>query len=275
MIQVSANVYVETSIPMCNLGFVTTKAGIVMIDTPMFPTWALKWRDEVCKKGEIKYVINTEEHVDHFWGTPFFPGTLISSQITRTKISRIPFENFVKEISHSDPEGLPLLKQMNRFRLADITYTERLELFLGDHTFILFPLPGHSSGGTGIYIPEERLVFSSDAIFGRKRTWLRDATPSQWFESLKKLSDLDVDTIVPGHGEMVTKDYIKEQTEIVHRWVETAQSAMNQGLSAEEAAAKMPHLDPHPERPGVPYSEFELNRWFMARLYAVYSQQNK
>jgi cyclase len=36
-----------------------------MIDTPMKPTDAVKWRDEAGKKGKIRYLINTEEHPDH------------------------------------------------------------------------------------------------------------------------------------------------------------------------------------------------------------------
>jgi cyclase len=36
-----------------------------MMDTPMKPTDAVKWRDEAGKKGEIRYLINTEEHPDH------------------------------------------------------------------------------------------------------------------------------------------------------------------------------------------------------------------
>lgn len=43
MIQITKNVFVETNYPICNLGFITTDKGIVMIDTPIFPTDALKW----------------------------------------------------------------------------------------------------------------------------------------------------------------------------------------------------------------------------------------
>ena len=57
MIQVTENVYVETGFRGCNLGFVTTKQGIVVVDTPMYPTDALKWREEISKKGPVRIAV--------------------------------------------------------------------------------------------------------------------------------------------------------------------------------------------------------------------------
>ena len=57
MIQVSKNVYVETGMTACNVGFVITKAGVVMIDTPMRPNDAIKWRDAAAgeRKNRIRH----------------------------------------------------------------------------------------------------------------------------------------------------------------------------------------------------------------------------
>jgi len=51
MKQVSSNVYVESDVTVCNLGMITTKDGVVMIDTPGDAADAVKWRDEVSKRG--------------------------------------------------------------------------------------------------------------------------------------------------------------------------------------------------------------------------------
>ena len=79
MKQTSANVYVNTWPPDkvlthgSNNGFVTTSEGIVMIDTPYLPTNAVEWRDEIADKGEVLFIINTENHRDHITGNYFFP----------------------------------------------------------------------------------------------------------------------------------------------------------------------------------------------------------
>ena len=89
MQQLTPNIYVDTQfiIPVsgpgpygCNPSFVVTSEGVVLIDTPALPTYALKWRDEISKRGEIKYIINTEYHPDHISGNYFFPGTVVAHE---------------------------------------------------------------------------------------------------------------------------------------------------------------------------------------------------
>ena len=56
MKQASANVYVEDRFsvpPNCrgsNWGFLVTSDGVVMLDTPMVPRTAVKWRSEIARK---------------------------------------------------------------------------------------------------------------------------------------------------------------------------------------------------------------------------------
>ena len=270
MIQVSKNVYVETGMTACNLGFVVTKDGVVMIDTPMKPTDAVKWRDEASKKGEIRYNINTEEHADHWQGSHFFPGKLITHQITREKLTKATAAEVIERVKHLDPGGVSLMKGY-QVRLAEITFNESMNLHLGDHTIKLFHLPGHSTGGIGVYIPEERVVFTTDIIFHKMKSWLHESDPSKWLASLKKLSALDLDVVVPGHGNLCKKDYIDEQAGTIRQWIEAVKSAIKQGLSVEEAQAKIACPDPYPKQPGTPMTEPELNKAIIARLYNLNS----
>ena len=270
MIQVTKNVFVENGMMACNLGMLVTKEGVVLIDTPMQPTNAVKWRNEVEKRGEIKYLINTEEHADHWQGSYFFPGILVTSQITRTKLEKIPAAEVMETVKHIDPPGLSQMKDY-KVRLADITAEESLTIYLGNHTIKFFRLPGHSSGGMGVYLPEEKVVFTADVVFHKKKTWLQEADPRAWLESLKKLDELDIDVVVPGHGNVCKKDYFKEQAGIVKQWAEAVQKAMKQGLTADQAAAQIVSPDPHPKQEGTPYTETELHKKIVSNLYEYYS----
>lgn len=269
MNQVSKNVYVETGLFACNLGLITTSQGNVLIDTPMRPTDAVKWRDRVLQKGEVRYLINTEEHPDHTQCSHFFPGTLITHEKTRETLAKVPLDEVLGRVKHMDPEAAPLMNGF-RLRLADITFSEHLDLHLGGLKVKLFHLPGHSPGGMGVYVPEERVVFATDTIFRGRKSWLHEATPDQWLASLKRLGELEVDTIVPGHGELCHKDYLAEQAGIIEKWVDVVQSAIRQGLSQEEACAKVIQPDPHPKQPNTPMTPEELDRAIVARLYSIY-----
>ena len=271
MIQVTENVFVESNMIACNVGFLTTKEGVVMIDTPMRPTDAVKWRDEAGRRGEIRYLINTEEHPDHWQTDWFFPGALITHQETRDKLKREKLEDTVGRMKRMDPEGVSLIEGY-QLRLADITFNESLNLYMGDHTIMLFSLPGHSTGGIGVYIPEERVVFTTDIVFHHWKSWLHESVPSDWLNSLKRLSDLDPKVVVPGHGDICTKDYLDEQANIIRQWVEVVQSAINKGMSKEEAIAQISCPDPYPKQPNTPFSEPEVNGMIVARLFDIYSR---
>ena len=72
--QITPNVYVEDRFNLdrgCTPSFVTTSEGVVMIDSPMFPTDAVKWRDLI-KKAE-KYVISSTPTIIStiLWGITF------------------------------------------------------------------------------------------------------------------------------------------------------------------------------------------------------------
>ncbi|MFC1861458.1 MBL fold metallo-hydrolase [Chloroflexota bacterium] len=269
MIQVTGNVFVENEFVACNLGLITTEEGVVLIDVPIRPTDAVKWRDETSKRGELRYVINTEEHADHCQNSCFFSGVLVTSQITRGKMVNMTSDEITDRTMRLDPEGLSLMKSF-KLRLADITISENMNIYLGGLTFNLFPLPGHSTGGIGVYLPEQKILFATDCIFHHVKTWMPEADPDRWLESLKKLEKLDIDVIVPGHGSICNKDYIKEQTGIIRQWMEVIQTAIKQGFSIEEAIDRISPPDPYPKQPNTPLTEDELNRKIITRLYNHY-----
>lgn len=268
LIKVTENVYVENGMVACNVGFLVTKQGVVVIDTPMRPTDIMKFRDEASKKGEIRYVINTEEHPDHWQGSYFFPGLLITHQETRNRLMPAKPEEVMERVKQMDPEGIPLMKGY-KVSLADITFDENLTIHLGDHTIKLFHLPGHSPGGIGVYLPEERVVFTTDIVFHKWKSWLHESEPTKWLASLKKLESLNAAVIVPGHGDICPRNYLQEEATIVSRWVELVKSAIQKGQSEEEAAATIVCPDPHPKQPGTPMTPEQLNRAIISRLYQL------
>ncbi len=80
MQQLTSNVFMETQIRGCNHGFVTTSEGVVMIDSPQMPSDALKLKAEIAKHGELRYIINTEPHGDHWTGNAFFDAPVIAHE---------------------------------------------------------------------------------------------------------------------------------------------------------------------------------------------------
>ena len=91
--------------------------------------------------------------------------------------------------------------------------------------------------------------------------------PFQWLESLKKIEEMDVNVIVPGHGEVCNKSYIPELSSFIQEWIDTVRRAVDQGLSKEEAMEKISFLDRYPVGPGIEAMGPAIQRANVERLY--------
>ncbi|MBI2329092.1 MAG: MBL fold metallo-hydrolase [Chloroflexi bacterium] len=268
MQKITANVYAETGFQGCNVGFVVTREGVVMIDTPQMPADAIKWRDEIAQYGPVRYLINTEPHGDHITGNYFFEGTVIAHEGTREAVLAASVAQLKERLRQTAPESLALVKNY-RYRPPTITLSQRLTLYVGDHTFRLTHLPGHTPYQVAVYIPEERVVFTSDNIFYKVPSALREAVPYGWLDSLKQLQEMEADVLVPGHGELCDRSYLPQQSAIIQAWIDMVTTAMNQGMSLEEAQDKLPFIDPYTrEGKNTPMGQ-QRQRLNVARLYQV------
>ncbi len=263
MDKLTPNAYAGFKFRGCNSGFIVTTEGVVMVDTPMLPSEAKAWRQEVSRFGELKYIINNELHNDHVAGSCWMGGTLISSEITREAIKHHRKEILEEQMKWMAPDALPLDKDF-RYRLPDIAFTGELTLYLGKHTIRIIPMPGHTPGETAVYVPEERIVFVSDNVITGMPIMI-NAVPDEWLKSLKKLQMLDVDKIVPGHGPVCGKEQIQKFSDDLQYCISQVKAAMDKGWSLKEIQEKVTMSERFPTGPGDPMKQ--MRHESLAGLY--------
>lgn len=241
MRQLTQNVFVETGFSRgCNPGFITTSEGIVMVDSPYRPSDAIRWREEIARRGKVLYLINTESHRDHITGDAFFDVPVIAHQGIREEFltSLGSPEEMRQTMGAIDPEGVSLL-EVYRPNLPRLTFTERLTLHLGEQTLELLCLPGHTPYQTSIYLPRERVAFTGDNVCNAVQPFLHHAKPKQWLQSLDRLGQLEMDYIVPGHGEVGDKGVLPSMRDYLEEFMAEAQKAIDAGLTKAEVAERI------------------------------------
>ncbi len=240
MQKISQNVYVETGFRGSNDGLVETSEGLVLIDTPQFPTDAIKWRETVAKHGEVRYIIITEPHLDHFNGAFCLKGTVVGHEGTRQTIMATD-PNQTRE-GMKGTEDYALMDGF-AFRPPTITFNDEMTLYVGKHTFKLINMPGHTPYQAAVFIPEEKVMFTSDNVVYKVPPWLMQAMPDEWLQSLKRIATFDADVLVPGHGEVCDKSYLPEMAALVQEWIDAVKDAIKKGLTVEEAQKTITVLD--------------------------------
>jgi cyclase len=266
MQKVTEHVYAGTNFRSCNSSFVVTNEGVVVIDTPMVPAEAKKWRQEIEKYGEIKYVINGEPHNDHVAGNCWMGGRLVAHEGTREVLRHNRKEELEEQLQWMAPDALPLGKDFH-YRLPEITFTGNMTLYLGKHSFHLLEMPGHTPSEIAVFVPEERVVFTSDNVVMGMPIMVQ-AVPDGWLKSLKKLQKLDIDKIVPGHGPVCDKTQLKVMYDNVKYIVDAVKDAIAKGWNLKEIQEKVTFADRFPSM-GPADMAAPIRHRSIAHLYKV------
>lgn len=243
MQQVTKNVYVETVFRGCNPGFVVTTDGLVLTDGPQRPTDGMKYKKELSTYGDVRYLINTEPHGDHVSSNFLFDAVFIAQKGTRDRMAEKEYLKMITTMLKTvDPEFAQHLDDY-QVPLAEITFSESMDLHVGGHRLRLIHLPGHTASETAVFIPEEHAVFTGDNIFHNTATFMHEALPVQWLDSLGRLKKLDAEFYIPGHGEICREDYLDVQISVVKEWMEVIQGALDKGWGLEETQEKVSFLE--------------------------------
>lgn len=269
MHQVTENVFVETGFRGCNPGFVVTSDGLVLIDTPFRPTDGVVYKKALEKYGTVKYLISAEPHVDHISSVSLFDATYVAHQGTRERMADKDFVKRVREqLQVVDPAYAQHLENYH-VPLPEITFSDAMNLYVGAHTLKLMHLPGHTASETAVFVPEESAVFTGDNIFHDMYTFMHEALPKAWLDSLEKLKELDAEFYVPGHGEVCGKDYLDKQASVIKEWIDAGREAVNRGWSLEEAQARISFLDRYPIEEEMKIRARELEKMGIANIYGL------
>jgi glyoxylase-like metal-dependent hydrolase (beta-lactamase superfamily II) len=107
-------------------------------------------------------------------------------------------------------------------------------------------------------------------VFQKCKTFIQEADPWEWLGALKRIEALDVETIVPGHGEPCDKGYLKRQAEIIENWIELVEGFVRKGMTEKEVLEEkfdVTRLDPYPIGQRLFEMSERLNKWNLSNVY--------
>jgi hydroxyacylglutathione hydrolase len=147
---------------------------------------------------DVKQVVNTHGHFDHIGGNGYF----LNAKVAIHEADAPILENGDREMSTAEffDGQLNPRKPDRILKDGDRLNPDRMELEVL-HT------PGHTPGSICLYDRKKKLLFTGDTVFsnGVGRTDTPGGDPALLEKSLGRIMNLDVETILPGHGEPVLK----------------------------------------------------------------------
>ena len=141
----------------------------------------------------VKYVLNTHHHGDHASGNAYVRETLGVNVIAHKNIR----ENFLRIKQAGEP---------------NITFANEGAVYLGGVEVKLFWFGrGHTSGDTVVYFPDLKTIHAGDLIIDAMPVidYPGGGSAIEFISTIDKLLTLDFDTMIPGHGRIMTKDEVR------------------------------------------------------------------
>ena len=214
MISITDHVFVETKYPGANVGVVITLKGPVLIDTPMLPREARELREQLHQMSEldINHVIYTHEHFDHVMGTAFLTDRTIAHDGAVSAMENLratlpgAMMRFLPDLFNESKEMLNNLDLV----LPQITFSKELTLHMGDTTLKLTSVGGHSPASIMVYVPEDQVLFTGDNVVTGQLPFTSNCQFGPWIDVLNRIIKMEIDTIIPGHGEICSKETVRK-----------------------------------------------------------------
>ena len=235
-----------------NVVFFVTDDGVLVVDSGASPHQGKQITTEIRKLADkpIEYLVYTHWHPDHISGAQNIvdTGAIIAHMNTRRNLKSMDIDDLKRRVSGSYSTKITTLekrlkevtvekrdekqikeelkkiqKQMEedctnfQLMLPDLVFQEECTIYLGGREVRLLYLgPGHSNGDILVYFPEEKAVHIGDIVFMKPRAPVLDeyGSAENILRILQYLLELDVDVIIPGHGEITDKTGYRKYMEI-------------------------------------------------------------
>jgi glyoxylase-like metal-dependent hydrolase (beta-lactamase superfamily II) len=209
-------------------------------------------RSSLPAAAQIDMLVNTHANGDHCYGNQLVSeARIIASARTAEEMLEMPPKNMAMLLKQAPYLGILGEFSTHAFGAFDFegitpvlpnqTFENRLDLRVGTKDVSLLEVgPAHTKGDTLVYVPGDRAVFSGDILFIEGHPIMWAGPVGNWIRACERILDLDVETIVPGHGPITDKQGVARLKGYWEYLLAEVRPRHAAGLSPLEAALDIP-----------------------------------
>ncbi len=245
-----------------NTGLVTGSGTSLLVDTHFDLELTREMLDgirPVTDGHPLTTLVNTHSDGDHVFGNELVAARgveIIASAAAAELMTQDQVEMLVAVKKLPGVTGDFARHIFGPFEFAGITATGPDRTFSGEESLdvggrevrLIQVGPAHTPGDTLVHVPDARLLYAGDILFvgGTPIAW---AGPiDRWIAALDRILDMDVVTILPGHGPISGKDEVSAMREYLVFVEREARKRFEDGLSVDDAISSI-DLGPYAELP--------------------------
>ena len=248
-----------TGFPNGNTTVVVGEREVLVVDSCYLPSETRKDIEQIRRWTDkpVRYLVNTHWHGDHQMGNyvyaEAFPQLAVVAHVETQKQLEGYTSTFIGRYQKTTADvrqrletgkaedGKPLTEEARkelqknlagreqvlaefkdfRMRVPNLSFSEELNIDLGGREVrIKFLGRGNTRGDAVVYLPKERILVAGD-LLAHPVPYLGGGFPSELVKTLRRMGELDAQTIVPGHGEVLRGEYARSYLNQVTDFVRT------------------------------------------------------
>jgi len=235
-----------------NAGLVVDGQESILIDTlfdlDLTQTMLKAMRDAQPCTANIKTLVNTHANGDHCHGNELVTGAdIIASSASAAEMDELPPEGLAAIMDAAKtmgPVGEYFIHCFGAFNFHGINYTPptktfdgELHMSVGDKPIHMLEVgPAHTRGDILVHSPADKTVFTGDILFIEGTPLIWEGPVANWINACRRIENMDVDHIVPGHGPITDKSGVRKVRQYLEYVREQAKLRYDAGMDAWEAA---------------------------------------
>jgi glyoxylase-like metal-dependent hydrolase (beta-lactamase superfamily II) len=228
MNEIAEGIFVETEFEGVNVGAVVSDDVLIYIDAPTFPRDARFWSTQVERlyPGRLRFLVLTDYNGDRILNSRWLQATLICQKNSAGKINGYDKRYPQKLLDSLHQRNLIQGKDLSNSPVdkASISFSSGLRIQSTTCDILLDHKPGPTSGSLCVQIPDNKVLFSGDAIVCDTFPPLSEMCSHSWLNTLESfdLCDLAGFRVVPGRGSITDPSAVS----IVAEFIKAMRSAV-------------------------------------------------
>ena len=251
--EIADKVFVELDYEGANVGCVLTKAGAIVIDTPIIPEEAKHWAKTISElTDKVMYVFNTDHHRTHIMGNQYFDAPVIAHEAAWKEMANYK-DTFIERTKNLFKKRPEIQKQFDETHIVkpELCFSGKLVMERGGRELHFVHLGGHTPATSGLYLPDERILFTGDLVVVQEHPALGQCDSEVWLSKLRWLRRQKYELVVPGHGSLCNVEASEPVSEYIRAMRSKVRSQFKSGRTKAEAAVVISQmLDFFPFRQG-------------------------
>ena len=213
-----------------NVAVRVTGDGVILVDDKFPYSFDFITEQVASVTAEpIRYVLNTHHHGDHAGSNAdFMPEARV-----------VGHRNVRANMIRNGQVGAP-----------HIVFSRETDVFLGDAEARLHHFGrGHTNGDSVVYFPDLFAIHTGDLfIFGERMDgstqspfidYANGGSGAEWAATLDAVLELDFDTVIPGHGPILTKDDVRTFRNKLEQLTSRVSELIGSGVNRDDVAGEL------------------------------------